>query len=124
MRDILDAALADYNDLVGRGENPRVVGPALNALIRLHRLAEAEGLTAAPSPATPVQIIYPHDGGAAGAFGRFAYRYRADDGRTLARVALYDPDAPPTRDVPLWCLRVATEAELATAGRPSPRWVA
>lgn len=114
LSDVLAAAIADYNELVGRGEDPRFPGPARDARVRLHRLAEAEGLTAAPSPASPVQIIYPGDGGTAGEFGRFAYGHRLV-AQALARVMLYDPAEPPSRDVPLWCLRAATEGELATA---------
>ncbi len=117
LNDVLQSAIGDYNALLEEGGNPRDFDtPAHEALVRLHRLAETEGLKTPPARGAAVQVIFPYWGGAAGGFGRVRSVFpeggrttrliaRVTVGRNLGGQAL-------VRDFPLWCLRAAAEGEL------------
>ena len=122
LNDVLQSAIGDYNAELEQGGNPRHFDtPAHTALTRLHRLAETQGLVAPPRRGLPVQVIYPYHGGRAGTFGRVNHVF-PEGGRTtrlIARVTVGHnlSGQPLVQDFPLWCLRAATEGEMAAAER-------
>lgn len=116
MNDELTAAMAAYNDELGRADE----GQARLALARDHLrdLAQAAGMVEHPAQGTRVEIVLPWRRALRpGQFGRVLWAERPA-GVALVGVAV---DGQHQIDIcPPWCLRVAKEAALAEeAGWPS-----
>jgi hypothetical protein len=109
MNDELTAAMAAYNDEMGRADE----GQARLARARDHLrgLAQASGMVERPAEGTPVEVIFPWRRALRpGQLGRVLWAERPA-GVALVGVAV---DGQPQIDIcPPWCLRVATEAGLA-----------